>query len=45
VCSRNEKINMKFLPTEDMLADIFTNGLTRSKHDFCVSELGLVNET
>jgi hypothetical protein len=45
VCSKNGKINMKFLPTVDMVADIFTKGLTHSKHDFCVSELGLVNGT
>jgi hypothetical protein len=30
---------------EDMVADIFTKGLTHSKHNFCVSGLGLVNAT
>jgi hypothetical protein len=39
------KINMTFLPTEDIVANIFTKGLTRSKHYFCVSELGIVNGT
>jgi hypothetical protein len=44
-CSQNENINMQFLPSEDMVADIVTKGLTRNKHNFCVSELGLVNGT
>jgi hypothetical protein len=44
-CSQNENINLQFLPSEDMVADIFTKGLTRCRHNFCVSELGLVNGT
>jgi len=31
-------------PSEDMAADIFTKGLSRSKHRRCLTLLGLLNE-
>lgn len=37
----NNQIIPKHLPTEDMVADIFTKGLSKPKHLVCLSGLGL----
>lgn len=35
-------IETKFTPSEEMVADILTKGLTRDKHLWCIKELGLI---
>lgn len=41
-CITSGKINIKYIPTADMLADIFTKPLGKVKHQKAVSALGLV---
>lgn len=38
----NNKIKLSYLPTDRMLADILTKGLSRCKHQRCVSDIGLM---
>ena len=36
-------IKIEYLPTEEMPADVLTKGLPSSKHNKCISQIGLVN--
>lgn len=38
-------IDLKYLSTEDMVADIFTKGLCKPKHNRCVLDLGLTTDS
>lgn len=38
---KNKSLNLKYLPTEKMVADILTKPLGKAKHAFCCKELGL----
>lgn len=41
IIKENENIKLKYVPTEEMLADILTKALNRKKHFFCASGLGV----
>lgn len=41
---KNRQIDLEFVPTENMIADIFTKGLCKAKHDACVLGLGLMSK-
>ncbi|XP_073814329.1 uncharacterized protein [Musca autumnalis] len=43
-CVRNGNISLEYLSTEDMPADVLTKGLNRNKHNFCSTNLGLMNQ-
>lgn len=36
-------VELEYLPTELMIADILTKRLPKEKHEFCVNGLGLIN--
>lgn len=40
-CVEDKEINVKYLSTDKMIADIFTKPLCQLKHNFCVNGLGL----
>ena len=40
----NGHIDVCFKPTEEMVADVFTKGLTSDKHHKCIQGLGLITD-
>lgn len=38
---KNEDFKLEYLPTEKMIADVFTKSLSKSKHEFCRQGVGL----
>jgi hypothetical protein len=38
----NKEVEVKFCGTDDMVADIFTKGLVKTKHDYLCGKVGLV---
>jgi hypothetical protein len=36
------KVSVSYIPTDENAADIFTKGLTRSKHEYLTSLLGMI---
>lgn len=37
----NKIINIKYVPTENMTADVLTKSLPRIKHEFCIQNMGI----
>jgi len=35
------KVEVEFIPTEEMVADILTKGLPREKHEWCTRRIGI----
>jgi len=40
---QKQPVKLEYLPTELMLADILTKGLSKGKHEFCANGLGLTD--
>ena len=39
----SKRIKVQYLPTDEMIADILTKNLSRTKHDYFVGKLGMVS--
>jgi len=40
---KNHPIRLEYLPSEEMIADVLTKGLPKSKHEKCTFGLGLIS--
>ena len=38
----SNKVSVSYIPTDENAADIFTKGLTRGKHEYLTSLLGMI---
>ncbi|KRX41523.1 Retrovirus-related Pol polyprotein from transposon TNT 1-94 [Trichinella murrelli] len=41
--AERKDVELRYLPTEQMMADVLTKGLFKPKHEKCISEIGLGN--
>ncbi|KRX69779.1 Retrovirus-related Pol polyprotein from transposon TNT 1-94 [Trichinella sp. T6] len=41
--AKNPDVELRYLPTEQMMANVLTKGLFKPKHEKCISEIGLGN--
>ncbi|KRY26977.1 Retrovirus-related Pol polyprotein from transposon TNT 1-94, partial [Trichinella spiralis] len=41
--ARNPDVELRYLPTEQMMADVLTKDLFKPKHEKCISEIGVEN--